>query len=67
MAIQFQVLGQPGRDNALMARLACRIQPRRLILFHLSDRYTLAQWQDLLAEVRGAFPETYFPETWNMA
>jgi ribonuclease Z len=49
-----------------VARLAARVKPQRLILFHLSDRYTHAEWKEQLGEVRAVFPETYFPETWNI-
>jgi ribonuclease BN (tRNA processing enzyme) len=51
--------------SADVARLAARVKPRKLILFHLSDRYTHAGWQEQLGEVRAVFPETYFPESWN--
>jgi ribonuclease Z len=50
--------------SADVARLAGRVGPKRLILFHLSDRYTPAEWQEQLAEVRATFPETSFPDSW---
>lgn len=48
-----------------VVRLATKVNPHKLILFHLSDRYTLAEWQEQLAEVRAGFPETHFPESWT--
>jgi ribonuclease BN (tRNA processing enzyme) len=51
--------------SAEEARQGARVKPQKLILFHLSDRYTQAQWQEQLEEVRAAFAETYFPESWN--
>jgi ribonuclease Z len=47
-----------------VANLAGRVQPERLILFHLSDRYTLDEWQDQLVEVRAIFPRAEFPVGW---
>jgi ribonuclease Z len=52
--------------SADVARLAARVQPEKLILFHLSDRYTQSEWQEQLEEVRAVFPETYFPESWKI-
>ncbi len=52
--------------SADVARLAARIKPEKLILFHLSDRYTQAEWQEQLEEVRAVFAESYFPESWNI-
>jgi ribonuclease Z len=46
---------------AELARLA---NAQQLLLFHLSDRYTKAEWLDLLAEARAIFPNTTFPEGW---
>ena len=39
---------------------------RRLVLFHLSDRYPREQWRELLGEVRRAFPEASFPPHWGL-
>jgi ribonuclease Z len=50
--------------SADVARLAAKIRPQKLILFHLSDRYTPAEWQEQLAEVRAVFPQTWFPDSW---
>lgn len=52
--------------SADVGRLAARIKPQKLILFHLSDRYTRGQWQEQLAEVRTLFPQTSFPESWRL-
>jgi ribonuclease Z len=49
-----------------VARLAASVKPQKLFLFHLSDRYTPAEWQEQLEEVRVVFPETYFPDSWKI-
>ncbi len=49
---------------AQVAELARRANAQRLILFHLSDRYSTAEWLDLLAEARAIFPNTAFPDGW---
>jgi ribonuclease Z len=38
----------------------------RLVLFHLSDRYTATEWLAILAEAKGIFPATSFPEAWGL-
>ena len=48
-------------EVALMASAA---GAGRLILFHVSDRYTRAEYPDLLAEARAIFPNTSFPAGW---
>lgn len=53
--------------SADVGRLAARVRPGRLILFHLSDRYTPAEWRRQLEEVQTAFPAAAFPESWNGA
>ena len=50
--------------SAGVARLADRVQPEQLILFHLSDRYTEEEWQAQLEEVREVFPRVEFPDNW---
>jgi len=47
-----------------VANLADRVAPEKLILFHLSDRYTTEDWRAQLAEVRGIFPRAEFPNGW---
>ena len=47
-----------------VANLAGRVQPERLVLFHLSDRYTADEWQQQLEEVRAIFPRAQFPAGW---
>lgn len=50
--------------SAEVAGLAARVAPERLVLFHLSDRYTAEDWRDQLAEVREVFGRAEFPPTW---
>lgn len=52
--------------SADVARLAARVNPRRLVLFHLSDRYTPQEWREQLEEVRAKFPRAEFPAAWRM-
>jgi ribonuclease Z len=49
-----------------MGRLAATVGARRLVLFHLSDRYTRDDWIGLLAEVREVFPAAAFPSQWGL-
>ena len=49
-----------------VAELARRSGINRLVLFHLSDRYTKAEWIDMIAESREIFPNTCFPEAWRI-
>jgi ribonuclease Z len=49
-----------------VARLAEEVGPERLILVHLSDRYTPAGWHLQLEEVRRVFAPTFFPEHWHL-
>lgn len=46
--------------------LAAQVDPQRLVLFHVSDRYTRDLWQAQLAEVRQHFPRAEFPPDWNL-
>ena len=48
-----------------VGRLAARVQPQQLVLFHLSDRYTPAEWREQLREVRAHFPQADFPTAWQ--
>jgi ribonuclease Z len=52
--------------SADVARLARRVNPRRLVLFHLSDRYTANEWREQREEVRTVFPRTEFPAAWKL-
>lgn len=48
------------------AAIAKAAGAKKLILFHISERYTTNHdYPDLLAEAREVFPETYFPEEWG--
>lgn len=38
----------------------------RLVLIHVSDRYTPDEWLALLKEAREVFPNSAFPEEWEM-
>jgi ribonuclease BN (tRNA processing enzyme) len=49
-----------------MGRLGAAIGARKLVLFHLSDRYTRDDWMGLLAEVRRVFPAASFPTHWGL-
>jgi len=49
-----------------VASLADAVQPERLILIHLSDRYTAPGWRLQLEEVRRIFPRTFFPDEWSI-
>ena len=50
--------------SAAVGALAARVDPERLVLFHLSDRYSEEDWHDQLAEVRQLFPRAEFPQSW---
>ena len=47
-----------------VARMARRAEISRLILFHLSERYEVEEWREMLAECRQIFPHTSFPDHW---
>lgn len=46
--------------------LAVELQPRRLVLFHVSDRYSSSELQEQLQEVRAHFVDASFPESWHI-
>jgi ribonuclease Z len=48
-----------------VAGLARRAGVGELVLFHVSDRYTAAEWRELLGEARALFPAARFPEHWR--
>lgn len=58
-------VGSCHMTSRQVGRLAARIGPEKLILFHLSDRYTAEQWQQQLAEVRAHFDRVEFPPHWE--
>jgi len=47
------------------AQLAAKAKAGKLILFHLSERYSKDGAQRFLDEAREIFPETYLPENWK--
>ncbi len=49
-----------------VAELARQSAIGRLVLFHLSDRYTSKEWTEMLAETRAIFPNTAFPAAWRI-
>jgi len=49
-----------------VATLARRAAVGKLILFHLSERYDRATWGEMLADARAIFPNTHFPEHWDI-
>lgn len=48
-----------------VGRLAARAGAKRLVLFHLSDRYTADEWLEQLGDVRAEFAAAEFPDTWS--
>lgn len=52
--------------TVLSATLARRARVGELVLFHLSDRYTRADWVEMLREARQIFPKTHFPFHWDL-
>jgi ribonuclease Z len=51
--------------SAEVGRLAARVQPEQLVVFHVSDRYTVGQWTEQLADVRKQFERAVFPPGWT--
>ncbi|QDU98166.1 MBL fold metallo-hydrolase [Lignipirellula cremea] len=49
-----------------VARIAVALQPERLVLFHLSDRYPRSHWREQLAAVAAEFPAVEFPAHWRL-
>jgi ribonuclease Z len=49
-----------------VARLANRAGLGKLILFHVSDRYSQQEWREQLNEVRGQFQLAVFPTEWEI-
>ncbi len=48
-----------------VARLAESAGVGRLILFHLSDRYSHDEWFSQLRDVRRIFPNSHYPKEWD--
>ena len=48
-----------------VAKLAREAGVGSLVLFHISERYDLAEQQALLAEAQAIFPNTAFPPHWS--
>jgi ribonuclease Z len=48
------------------ARLAKNAEVKKLILFHISDRYRVKNFPDLVKEAREIFPDTYLPDEWKI-
>jgi ribonuclease Z len=52
---------------AQAAQIAKEASVKKLILIHISGRYSLENdYPKILSEARNIFPETYFPEEWNI-
>jgi ribonuclease Z len=49
-----------------VAEIARQAGIGKLMLFHLSDRYTTGEHQEILEEARTVFPDTFFPDHWNI-
>lgn len=48
------------------ADLARRAGAGELVLIHVSDRYRAGEWREMLEEARAVFPNTRFPEQWEL-
>lgn len=51
--------------SVLAATLAKSSGAEKLILFHVSSRYQLEGWREILAEARSVFPNTGWPPHWS--
>ena len=49
-----------------VADLANSAEVGELLLFHLSDRYTRSQWQEMLQHSQAIFESTRFPPHWQL-
>lgn len=52
--------------TVLSSTLARRANIGELVLFHVSDRYDVTDWQQMLAEARDIFPNTRYPQEWRI-
>jgi len=48
------------------ARLAKEAGVGKLVLMHISDRYPMEEWGEMLGEAREVFPNTTFPTSWGI-
>jgi ribonuclease Z len=48
------------------ARLAAQAGVGKLVLMHISDRYPMEEWEELLGEARDVFPNTDYPASWGI-
>ena len=55
----------PHADSTDVSWLAARVRPEKLVLFHVSDRYTEDEWKEQLDEVRAQFEPAEFPAHWQ--
>ena len=51
--------------SADVGRLAARVEPGKVVLFHVSDRYPSNEWPEQLKEVREHFQRVEFPANWT--
>ena len=52
--------------TAQVSQLAANAGIGKLILFHLSDRYDAATWSEMLRECQAIFPNSQFPDHWDL-
>lgn len=57
----------PHGTPCLAYGLAVQAAVERLVLIHLSDRYTSGEWLELLSEVREEFFRAEFPPHWDLS
>ncbi len=48
------------------AEIARNSNAGKLILFHISDRYKFVEFKQILKQAREVFPNSYFPDNWNI-
>jgi len=48
------------------ARLAKEAGVGKLVLMHISDRYPMEEWGEMLGEARDVFPNTVYPAGWGI-